>query len=102
MRISDWSSDVCSSDLELRASVILLKAPDSAHAFRMFETLNDRGQKTSQADLVKNYLFEQAGERVVEAQAKWSSMLNTLEEIDDDDRHVRSEARRVGKECVST
>src|SRR3546814_20000467 len=54
----------------------------------MFETVNDRGKKTSQADLVKNYLFEQAGERVVEAQAKWSSMLNTLEEIDDDDRHV--------------
>jgi hypothetical protein len=74
--------------LEHKASVILLKAPDSAHAFRMFETLNDRGQKVSQADLVKNYLFEQAGDRVVEAQAKWSSMLNTLEEIDDEDRHI--------------
>jgi hypothetical protein len=81
--LNDWINF-----LETRASVILLKAPDSAHAFRMFETLNDRGQKVSQADLVKNYLFEQASDRVTEAQAKWSSMLNTLEDIDDEDRHI--------------
>jgi hypothetical protein len=75
--------------IENRASVILLKAPDGSHAFRMFETLNDRGQKVSQADLVKNYLFEQAGtSRIIEAQARWSSMLSTLEEVDDEDRHI--------------
>lgn len=74
--------------LEQKANVILLKAPDSASAFRMFETLNDRGLKTSQADLVKNYLFEEATDRVVEAQARWSSMLSTLEEIEDEERHL--------------
>jgi hypothetical protein len=81
--LNDWITF-----MEQGANVVLLKAPDRAYAFRMFETLNDRGQKTSQADLVKNYLFEQANERLVEAQAKWSSMLSTLEEIEDDDRYI--------------
>jgi hypothetical protein len=51
----------------------------------MFETLNDRGLKTSQADLVKNYLFEQAGDRLTEAQQKWARMRNSLETLDEDD-----------------
>jgi len=74
--------------LEHKATVILLKAPDSAQAFRMFETLNDRGLKTSQVDLVKSYLFGQASKRVAEAQAKWSSMRGMLEEVDDNDRGI--------------
>jgi hypothetical protein len=74
--------------LEHSATVILLKAPDSSQAFRMFETLNDRGLKTSQVDLVKSYLFGQASRRIAEAQAKWSSMRNMLEEIDDADRGI--------------
>lgn len=81
--LNDWLEFI-----EKKATVILLKAPDSAHAFRMFETLNDRGLKTSQADLVKNYLFGETGDRVHEAQARWSSMLSTLEDIDDEDRSV--------------
>src|SRR3546814_18907265 len=36
MRISDWSSDVCSSDLDARAVVVhaLLDSPSAAGAFR--------------------------------------------------------------------
>lgn len=37
--------------LERSAQVILLRAHDQARAFKMFETLNDRGLRTSQADL---------------------------------------------------
>jgi hypothetical protein len=74
--------------LENDATVILLQAPDGGQAFRMFETLNDRGMKTTQADLVKSYLFGEAGSRIQEAQAKWSSMQATLEEIDDDARTI--------------
>lgn len=74
--------------LEHNATVILLKAPDGAQAFRMFETLNDRGLKTSQVDLVKSYLFGQASTRITEAQSKWSSMRGMLEEIDDEDRGI--------------
>jgi hypothetical protein len=72
--------------LEHGARVILLEVPTGANAYKMFETLNDRGLKTSQADLVKNYLLEQAGEkRVVEAQQKWARMRNTLETLEEDD-----------------
>ena len=74
--------------LEHAAQVILVTAPDGAQAYRMFETLNDRGLKTSQVDLVKSYLFGQADRRITEAQAKWSSMRRVLEEIDDDDRDI--------------
>jgi hypothetical protein len=72
--------------LEHGARIILLEVPTGANAYKMFETLNDRGLRTSQADLVKNYLLEQAGEkRVVEAQQKWARMRNTLETLEEDD-----------------
>jgi hypothetical protein len=74
--------------IEHEASVILVKTDNAAKAFKMFETLNDRGLKTSQADLVKSYLFGEAGHRVAEAQSRWSSMKSNLEEIADDDRAI--------------
>jgi hypothetical protein len=74
--------------LEHSATVILVETQNGSQAFKMFETLNDRGLKTSQADLVKSYLFGQSGSRISEAQTKWSSMKETLEEIDDDDRAI--------------
>ena len=43
--------------------VIVLRVPDALNAFVMFETLNDRGLRTSQFDIVKNYLFGEAGDR---------------------------------------
>lgn len=73
------------SFLEQRATVILLKVPGDVNAYKMFETLNDRGLKTSQADLVKNYLFGQSGERLAEAQQKWTLMRGSLESLDEDD-----------------
>jgi uncharacterized protein with ParB-like and HNH nuclease domain len=39
------------------AQVILPRVPDHLNAFMMFETLNDRGLKASQADLLKNHLL---------------------------------------------
>ena len=67
------------------AQVILLTVPDHLNAFRMFETLNDRGVKSTKADLLKNYLFGEAGDRIGEAQHKWSAMTGTLESVDVDD-----------------
>jgi len=69
--------------IEHSAQVILLKVPTGVNAYRMFETLNDRGLKTTQADLVKSYLFEQAdaGSRLPEAQQKWAAMRATLETL---------------------
>jgi len=54
----------------------------------MFETLNDRGLRTSQADLIKNYLFGRSGERFQEVQNRWAYMRGALESLDDDDNTV--------------
>lgn len=82
-RLNDWIEY-----LENRATIVLLKVADSSQAFKMFETLNDRGLRTSQADLVKSYLFGEASSRVAEAQARWSSMRENLHDIKDGDRLI--------------
>lgn len=71
--------------LEHGAQVILLKVPTVANAYKMFETLNDRGLKTSQADLVKNYLFGVAEDRLAEVQQKWARMKSSLESLEEED-----------------
>jgi hypothetical protein len=79
-RLNDWLEYI-----EFGATVILLKTQNGAQAFKTFEMRNDRGVKTSQADLVKSYLFGQSGGRIVEAQARWSSMRDNLEELKGDE-----------------
>lgn len=71
--------------METRALAILLRVPNDSDAYKMFETLNDRGLRTSQSDLVKNYLFGKAGDRISEVQQKWAFMRGALETIEDDD-----------------
>ena len=75
--------------LEFRAVAVVLEAPNEADAYRMFETLNDRGLRTSQADLVKNYLFGRAADRITEVQHRWSEMRGALDTIEDDDLTIR-------------
>ncbi|MGA2768778.1 MAG: DUF262 domain-containing HNH endonuclease family protein [Candidatus Bathyarchaeia archaeon] len=67
--------------VESKATIIQLTVPDEVNAFMMFETLNDRGLKTSQADLVKNFLFHEADDRIQEAQQRWSKMIAILETL---------------------
>src|SRR3546814_10088670 len=84
MRISDWSSDVCSSDL-WRGSFGMVCCP--AH--------NDRNPLLQVTPGKKAVLFKcWAG---CSQEAVWSA-LNSRKI----NRHTRSEERRVGKECVST
>src|SRR3546814_12090519 len=109
MRISDWSSDVCSSDL---ARIIVL-APherepcligyDQAYSARLYEKLDRRfgddfGPERDDAARRQFGATEQLGYddngRIV-----LSPMIKELGELD---RLARSEERRVGKECVST
>ena len=75
--------------MQLRARAVLLQVPNDADAYRMFETLNDRGLRTSQSDLVKNYLFGHAGDRIGEVQQRWSFMRGALETIEDEDITIR-------------
>jgi uncharacterized protein with ParB-like and HNH nuclease domain len=71
--------------LDASAKVVVLKVPDDLNAYVMFETLNDRGLKTSQSDLLKNYLFGEADDRLKEAQEKWAAMNGILEALGVDD-----------------
>jgi hypothetical protein len=73
------------SFMEARAVAVLLRVPNDADAYRMFETLNDRGLRSSQSDLVKNYLFGRSGDRLPEVQQKWALMRGALETIEEDD-----------------
>jgi hypothetical protein len=72
------------SFLEHRALVVLLRVPDDANAYKMFETLNDRGLRTSQADLIKNFLFSRSDKRMNEVQSRWSYMRGALESASED------------------
>jgi len=72
--------------IENDAEVILLQVPSAANAYRMFETLNDRGLRTTQADLIKNYLFGHSGTRFDEVQDLWSTMRGALESLQKEDK----------------
>src|SRR3546814_15327324 len=78
MRISDWSSDVCSSDLV----VIRFFVPEGEHVKNGEPVLRiDPGQAASQ--------LPELDAQIEQAQATAAKTL------------ARSEERRVGKECVS-
>ena len=73
------------SFIEQRALVGLLRMSSDSDAYRMFETLNDRGLRTSQSDLIKNYLFSRSVERAQEIRTRWNHMQGSLETLGDDD-----------------
>src|SRR3546814_20174485 len=88
MRISDWSSDVCSSDL---------MTPDEIHQLGQSEVARIRGLM----------------EKTIAETGFTGSFADFLEMLRTDSRFyaktpedllekARSEERRVGKECVST
>src|SRR3546814_15091191 len=85
MRISDWSSDVCSSDLAPLPPPASLEHPFVQPLVRMAERA------------IAAQAF--AGAETVERNGK---VLNAGERHADTPLVERSEERRVGKECVST
>lgn len=70
--------------LHKAAKIILVRVPDHANAFTIFETLNDRGLDLAISDLLKNYLFYRAEKRLPEVQATWASMLGALAAVSED------------------
>src|SRR3546814_11131070 len=88
MRISDWSSDVCSSDLG--------RTPEPATPYQRAGQMWDerigsaRVQARNWRLMAFGGLFLTTG---LSSALVWQSMQS---------RVVRSEERRVGKECVST
>jgi hypothetical protein len=65
--------------IDTRANVLAVYVSDEISAFRMFETLNDRGLRASQADILKNYFFSRSGARIAEAKTMWNTMTVTIE-----------------------
>lgn len=66
------------------AAAVVITVTDEVGAYRMFETMNDRGLKASQADILKNFLFMKSASRVAEAQTKWNTIVSTVETIGGD------------------
>src|SRR3546814_21099909 len=92
MRISDWSSDVCSSDL--------LDADPGTSRVAAYERLQARQalQVLAQARSSDRPVALKVAQARVETAEVAAQTAVTQAEID----RLRSEARRVGKECVST
>src|SRR3546814_14350706 len=91
MRISDWSSDVCSSDLVNQTPA----GKADRRAFQRAVTLHttDRDRNSAEAIAIMMRLaFEGVGPVTRRWAVKWL----------DERCNIRSEERRVGKECVST
>lgn len=77
--------------LESQASVLVITVPDEVGAYRMFETLNDRGLRASQADILKNSFYGRAGSRLPEAIMLWNGITSTLDPLASEDREYDDE-----------
>src|SRR3546814_17985488 len=91
MRISDWSSDVCSSDLHLDDIEAVIKILAKCAAADQLAQMLVRGRDHAHVD----------GDLAFGADRAHCALLQRAQQLD---LHVRrrSEERRVGKECVST
>src|SRR3546814_16488640 len=78
MRISDWSSDVCSSDLTSNKFVVTPRGIFELKYFFTASIASSGGGEAHSAEAVRDRI-----KRLIDAEP-------------------RSEERRVGKECVST
>jgi hypothetical protein len=81
--------------LEKKGKVIVVEVNDEAAAYTIFEVLNDRGLDLSVADLLKNYLFRMAEDRVTETQQNWTSMASRLETSGAEEKELRTFIRHV-------
>src|SRR3546814_14442536 len=91
MRISDWSSDVCSSDLK----------DNGVDVWAMTDHDEIRGIAEARAAAQALSLPFVSG---VEISTTWSNQTVHIVglQIDETNTALRSEERRVGKECVRT
>lgn len=68
-----------------QVEIVKITAPTEGDAFRLFETLNDRGLALSAADLIKNKLFQQAAPKLRELDDCKDAWTNVISATRDDD-----------------
>ena len=81
---TDSLLDLCDF-IDNHLKIILVKVPDHANAFTIFETLNDRGLALAISDLLKNFLLGQADNRLQEVQENWAKMYSLLENAENEE-----------------
>src|SRR3546814_17173213 len=98
MRISDWSSDVCSSDL--------LRQQRLQHMFECgayFQNLwNQKVGKEPTHDLISMMIHSDAMSNMDQYEFIGNLIMLIVGGNDTTSNTMRSEERRVGKACVST
>src|SRR3546814_18664905 len=97
MRISDWSSDVCSSDLldipfQHASPKVLRAMKRPANEAKVLERIKGWRELVPDLTIRSSFVVGFPGE----TEEDFRYLLDWLEEAQ------RSEERRVGKECVST
>src|SRR3546814_19668657 len=95
MRISDWSSDVCSSDLAARDHLRRELGADGERAIRYLATADAlllEGHVRSHLRFAESAIYN--------LREAFDSIVGGSDPVGD--VSDRSEERRVGKECVST
>src|SRR3546814_16567909 len=111
MRISDWSSDLCSADLVTGIKVIDLLAPYAKGGKIGLFGGAGVGKTVLIQELINNIaqghggtsVFAGVGERTREGNDLYHEFIDAgVIAKDADGNAIRSEERRVGKECVST
>src|SRR3546814_16732176 len=108
MRISDWSSDVCSSDLLLSLIVVVIDGRKliGEQARRLFKTQASGDEKVGEQRVAQPVAIASAGALgAVRGEAAQADLAENVVVVHRDEPHIRpprSEERRVGKECVST
>ncbi|QUH05393.1 DUF262 domain-containing protein [Saccharopolyspora erythraea] len=67
-------------DRFLRSSVVYVRVDDRQNAFRIFETLNDRGKSLNQVDLVKNQVISSIPATAArQEETLWGESVNLIE-----------------------
>ena len=87
------------SQLADEVQILLAIASGIPEAYVIFETLNDRGADLTTADLLKNYLFSQAGQQGIGfVESVWTEISGSFEKPDDLVKFIRYDySSRHGK-----
>jgi uncharacterized protein with ParB-like and HNH nuclease domain len=85
-RISGFRDDLKAAELtrwvffiKEKTHAVSVSVPDENQAFRLFETLNDRGVKASQVDILKNFFLQLATDRLDETHSQWNELTGKIE-----------------------